>query len=607
MSKLNRRSRCLMSACWLALLCLWSAGAALAQTPPVEVEPYVYPYSLGGQTVVQYPDSLDYWENAPANDYGLLAFQGICYNDFDNTVTITTALIWPTNTMPLMFRTNYGTWTYKHLSDGTWTCSGTQVDGTSFTNLVTGPPFCWNQSQYKQQTGHEDTEAFELPNGSFVDVITTTTNGAKVKLYTGISTDTTRSHLIRLNVKVWNTTDSANETLISPSAVRLLTLTPDANNNVFIVRADEVREDVTPTLVGVADNDIKFEVTPERLKIRFYAQAGKMTQGYDPRPVNPKQDHWTSVTEGGSNEVAEIQIPAEWALPQIELRTTGPIAVTQTTGFTNQTTLLTILASCGVGAEAYIDAVDKTTGITLARLNVLILPLRNVPVGIFRVTDPASPATALGATDSNEAIIAELNQIFRQAGVQFYDNTANIAGGAYVDGLSLNYDKQPKDGILQPLAAQELDVLKQWVQNNVQGNCLPILFLRKEDQRYPDARIPTEIASYRGRGLSNPERVHVYSEPSQGAQALVAAHEVGHYFSLHDHWVYNPFTPADRDKELPNDAGAVVEHLMRRGNPILLDPTFNPALVGSWHVPTPGRWLDYESWSIVNGNAATLP
>ena len=608
MSKSNRRIHSVTAFGWLAVLCLWSAGAALAQTPPVEVEPYVYPYSFASYVSVEHPDSDEYWADiSNVGDWGALSEQGITWDEASGVSTVATTLIWSLGGTPRTFNTNSFTWTYQLEPNGNWISWGTGPDGMSFTNNPGDPPAWWIQQKRAKQTSHTDKKPYQLQDESFVNAVVTTTNDTKIKLYSGISTDTTRPHLIRLNVKVWNGTDASNETLIPPSAVRVLTQTPDTENNVFIVRGDDIREDVSPTLVGVANNDIKFDVVPERLKLRFYAQSGKMIQGYDPRP-GTKEDHWTSMILGGTNEVTELRLGADWATNKVKIKITGPISVltagvpiSPTSDFTTNTVPLTII-NTGPGAHATIEVQDKASSTTLALLNVRILPLRTVPVGIFRVTDPDSVGTELVGTDANETILGELNSIFLQAGVQFTDESLNFHDGQYANGVSLGYDKQPKDGLMAFTNEIEKDVIASWVNSVVNGGLLPIMLVRKWDGTYADANMPAQIRFFRGNTFQVPDWSSVFTEPSSGIQSLVGAHEVGHFLNLH-HWPADVVAP---DFSWPQDNGIAVEHLMRPGAPWFwpTDPNADKSDTSNWVVPFPGRWLHKEAWDLVNAAAA---
>jgi hypothetical protein len=234
----------------------------------------------------------------------------------------------------------------------------------------------------------------------------------------------------------------------------------------------------------------------------------------------------------------------------------------------------------------------------LATLQVQILPLRLVPIAILRVTDPDSPGTALGATDPNGTIVDHLNRAFRQAQVQFYDNTWALFGGAYVDGVPLSYDVQPKDGILQTTNQAELNVVRNWV-STIGTNVLPIILMRQESGGYPNPLLPAALRPYRGRTLQEPDWSAVYTEPSRNILSPVAAHEVGHFLNL-DHW---PNELAIPGHPFPWDSGVQIEHVMRLGTPWPSRTSTNLSLPESWSVPQPGTWLNWESWTNANFQA----
>jgi hypothetical protein len=507
-----------------------------------------------------------------------------------------------------MFQTNVFGGTYqRHTNPVSWTFTGVIPEGVNIVNVTNCPwitPSWYSQTQHLHQISHTNTVEVDLGENGTVNVVTVTTNDSKIKLYTGIADDSTRPHLFRLNVRVWNTVDPDNETEYPASTIRLLTQTPNEAGDIYIVRNDNVHEDVTPSVVGVADNDVKFTVTPEKLKVRFYAQAGKLAHGYDPMPTNKVADHWTSLAVGGTNEITELRIPGDWATNRIELKVTGPISLSQTNGFSTQVTPLTIVSTGGAD-EATIEAVDNVTYTTLAVLKVLILPLRIVPVGIFRITDPDSEDTALGDTDSNESIIATLNQIFRQANVQFYDNTLSVSDGAYADGVSLNYDINVKEGYYDnPDNTVEYDLIADWVDTIVGTNLLPILMIKEWGIPYPITNLPSSLRSIRGAKETGPLRTFIFTEASQGVQSLVGAHEAGHALGLH-HW---PNDNAGPILVFPQDNSQTVEHLMRPGSPWFwpTDPEADMSDTSNWVVPFPGQWLDKESWQKVNDKANEL-
>jgi len=396
-----------------------------------------------------------------------------------------------------------------------------------------------------------------------------------------------------------------------------LTLTPDPNDNVFFLMQDNERAQVSfifsptntlPTnLPPGAVEDVSFYAWPARHKVMFYARPGLLDQGYDPRPQNPNESHWTSLAAGGTNEITELRIPADWTtnFGQIELHTTGSITVTPTNNFTNQATPLTIV-SAGSAGTGVIEARLAGTGKVWAKLNVDILPLRLVPVGIFRMTDSLSAFdTSLGQTDSNEVVIDTLNEIYRKANIRFYDQTTNAFYGTFQNGVNLNYDVAPSDGRFgHTNMIFEQSHVHQWVTNHIGGSLLPILFLRESFHVYPDAAIPPGISRIRGNTPGIPDACLVFTLAATQVQAMVAAHEVGHFLGLH-HW---PGDEVPLDYDWPDDSGVKVEHLMRPGTPKFwpTDPDADPADTSNWVLPFPGRWMDKESWRTVNDSANNL-
>lgn len=410
---------------------------------------------------------------------------------------------------------------------------------------------------------------------------------------------------------------------MNASGYEVLSRTPDADGNIYVVLPEDARYDVTPVIktstgpLGApggalspsAPTDNRAVISPSKLKPSFYARAGMLAQGYDPMPTNKLADHWTSLAVGGTNEITELRLPLAWATNRIELKVTGPISVTPTSGFTNLVTPLTIVSTGTNGDVATIEAqaVDGTNRTTIVTLQVMILPLRLVPVGIFRVTDPASEATALGDTDSNETIINTLNQIFKQANVQFYDQTTNFADGEFVNGISINYDLDAKNGLLDrgpnSLVPDEEDIIKNWVQSNIGNSLLPILFIRQWSVPYNTANLPPPLKDIRRNtfGPENKQIPVIFAEPARLLQSLTGTHEVGHFLGL-DHW---PDDVVSLDFPWPMDNGVKVEHLMRPGAPKFwpTDPNADMSDTSNWMVPFPGQWMDKESWDQVNKKA----
>lgn len=596
------------------LLCLSLAGPGLAggQTnPPVEVEPNIYASQLASSVHVEHPNSLEYWqEKAQLGDWGAMLDSQISWDEATGLGIVSWVGIFPTNNSPLSFQTNAYTGTYqRHTNPIRWTYTGPVMEHINLvyvTNCPWSTPSWYSQETWKRQVAHVETETFDLQDNTTVALVRTKTNNAKIKLYTGIAIDSTRPHLFRLNVQVWNTTAPTTATLIPPSAVRLLSQTPNGDNDIFIVRADDLRQDVTPTLVGVSDSDIKFQVTPEKLKIRFYAQAGKMADGYDPRP-STKQDHWTSIVLGGTNEVTELRIPADWATNRIELKVNGPISVSQTDNFSAQITPLTIVSS-GTATPASIEARDKITGTTLALLNVRVLPLRTVPVGIYRIEDWNSGGgdTFLGSTSSNGEIVGQLNSVFKQAAIQFTD--ATVATLSQV--LDNRYDVCPEDGKFG-INAEETQAIRNVLQP------LPRqirIVIAKDTTLSYGSPTPTELNKPKGtRHESVPSAplkfLVIWSSPAAGMLGAVAAHEVGHYWELPDHYDQvnaGVLTPS------PSPTDPAEDHLMIDGAPFyrsLLGPEVNPIPVdpNAWLTRSPGRWMRKEDWDQANSEAANSP
>ncbi|NBQ69271.1 MAG: hypothetical protein EBU46_10720 [Nitrosomonadaceae bacterium] len=574
----------------LGIYSLFTVGfpSVSAQTNPplVEVDPSVYVSRWNNSVTLSYPTSLAWWQCcAPPNDYGVTTNISTSWDGTNLVVTGTS--IWPSGGTnadgSAAFSTRASAMTYKlNPYENVWTLIYQDIDGIWHTNFPADPgSYLGMRDERRNQTGHSITNQLAgMPdddnNPTTVDVTTVTTNASTLTLYTGVAADSTYPHPFRLTAHVWDTTGEEIE--YSPEYITVLGQTLDTNSAIVIVRADNVRETVTPVVAG-SPNDTRSTVTPEKLKVRFYAQAGKLTQGYDPRP-GTNDDHWTSLAVGGTNQIAELRIPADWATNRVELKVTGPISVSQTNSFSTQVTPLTIISTGNEGTATveaqFINGTNKTT---LAQLKIRIMPVKVVMVDIFRVEDSSSTNTTLGTTPDNTSIISTLNQIYQQACIVFQDVSLETEGQSY----QVNYDTNTANGLFDigdpdPAASEKSALSHLWAASQAQFH---LVILADSSALYDsDGTLGIPESINHARGAHDGDRAaYGFMQRTGGMIGEIFAHEIGHLYGFqHD----NPPWP---DTE---------EHVMRDGEPTLIGE--------AWQEYWPGGWFRAEDWLMINSS-----
>ena len=431
-----------------------------------------------------------------------------------------------------------------------------------------------------------------------------------LELATGGATNSRYPSLYRiyLGAKQWGQplTNTA-ISLVSTIGTNSFTNVCDLDYFIYETWSDCITNPINPTF-DAAFTNVQFAVVAEKVTVEFAARAGMMNQGYDPRP-GTNEDHWTSLAVGGTNEITELHIFPDWAPDLIELKVTGPITVSQTNGFTDMTTPLTITStSTGSAAtNATIEIQGKSNHVTLATLQVHILPIQQVPVVIYRVQDSLSAVdTSLGGTESNAAIIDRLNAVFKPACVEFIDDyDVNLAGG-----LDLRYDIDLEDGRFDARSDLERDPFINMF--GTMTNKLKIFLVNKSGIPYQEENpiLPAQLNWTRGGTFLSRNPLTYYgvvaAEPTQGFQSVVAAHEVGHVFGLPNH---DDRVTAGILTLMPVPPGEI--QLMIDGEPFFqfdTDPPVPPNFdysTANWQVRIPGTWLRSENWKDANEAAKT--
>lgn len=534
-----------------------------------------YAFGLGWTNIVQTNLHGEFSTNGPyiLNIEGLIKLQG------------TNSTGWDTDSM--LLSTN-------------WTESGVQIWNTTNT-----PPTAYSTNFYAEP----GLPAFP---GEFPYPFQTATNDfAKVslELLTGGSTNSRYPSLYKIYFGAKQNGEMITNTeisLITSIGTNNFTNVCNTDYHVFETWSDCTTNLLNPTF-GAAYTNVKFAATVEKVNVKFAARSGMMNQGYDPRP-GTSDDHWTSLAVGGTNEITELQILRDWATNQVELIVTGPITLSQTAGFTETTTPLIITSTGTDATNATIEVQYKTNHATLAKLQVLILPKRQIPVGIYRIYDSCSGVdTSLSTTESNAAIIERLNSVFKQACLEFADATVPLPTDPYDN----RYDVDIEDGRFNYGSDNETEPIRSHFPMR-QGQ-IRIIIANKGTSRY-FAQTPEPIswarAAHANQDVYGPtnEFLVVHAETAQGIQSTAAAHEVGHYLGIevHDDRVDNGIL-------FPKPVPPGESHLMIDGASwfqLDTDPPI-PAnfdyATANWRVRYPGVWLRKQDWEMVNGTARTKP
>jgi hypothetical protein len=269
----------------------------------------------------------------------------------------------------------------------------------------------------------------------------------------------------------------------------------------------------------------------------------------------------------------------------------------------------------GKGSGAGIEPVAaklvlKDTDQEIARLNIIVLPLRNeIAVRVYVIEDPTSTGTKFSTAPmitppSNQLILDTLNDSFRQAGVRF-----KIDAGSTSTSNPTNIEYDDNDDGLMSQSEQETHVAPSNIDPNFDG--IRVYFVKNSGFPYPQA--PQHMV----RGFANPpgQPPHNFNfvANSNGYTHLVVAHEIAHNLGLslaneeggHDQPPYPkevigdnpngvaPVFPGVPHKSKPNDA------LLQAGTPEGQGVSFRLPWIH-------GRWIRHEDWEMANDTAKNL-
>jgi hypothetical protein len=243
------------------------------------------------------------------------------------------------------------------------------------------------------------------------------------------------------------------------------------------------------------------------------------------------------------------------------------VSVTPSNEFTQAATVLTIHGGATAG-NTVIEARIKGSNVVLDRLNVMVLPTRHLTVGIYRIVDPDRPGTGPVSGQTDESLIASLNEIYRQTWIEF-----TLVASATNNFI---YDANQDD---------KLQVTEQPVSlatNTWAGQVRVFLFKNSgvAYQGYPNSFVRGFTPDVFGQSLYS---VVFSSEMVENT----FAHEVGHQLNI----PVRDSAPGEHD---PGPWPEGEEGLMKSGAP-----------VGNvWPVPT-GKWLRQEDWKEANDKAGT--
>jgi alpha-tubulin suppressor-like RCC1 family protein len=343
----------------------------------------------------------------------------------------------------------------------------------------------------------------------------------------------------------------------------------------------------------------------------FKARDGQINSGFDPRSGSnadgtPGGEPWASVVKGSSRETVKLVIPGAAQLIKLVVVADGPtepieVQVDRTTGFTNgdnnlRLTGLTITDLVSTATiEAHVtDAQGVDTGQVCAKLHIMALPLRTVPIGVYRIADPtpgeALPQAVDGPTDAQ--IKDTLNDIYAQAGVQFQIVDSSSPDPNTVGSINIHYDTYSSlyvaagDGRVQE---DEYSIIA----SDTQTKGVPTrLFLAANSGIADNNEYPLNQRSYaRGDTPDGEMYCFVFTKTGVNNNLIVklnAAHELAHTLGL------TAVRPAALGHHDPGPF------------PSATSSTFGGVLHQGTYTDQPGLWLAHVDWRAANNRAATL-
>jgi alpha-tubulin suppressor-like RCC1 family protein len=146
----------------------------------------------------------------------------------------------------------------------------------------------------------------------------------------------------------------------------------------------------------------------------FEARPGKIDDGFDPMGSEP----WASVGVGGTNEAVQFTTAPALASRVSFSVASGASFVTVSHEVKPEGKIHITLSGTSAGSAVVEAKLDGQ--VIVGRLNVLVLPIRNLRVAIYRVEDSRFSQTAIPPNPAlDQSIIETLNDVFKQACITF--------------------------------------------------------------------------------------------------------------------------------------------------------------------------------------------
>jgi hypothetical protein len=377
-----------------------------------------------------------------------------------------------------------------------------------------------------------------------------------------------------------HTTFGADELLPVGSPYSNLSFKNIANNGVIVATASKTGDSFTHAIL--------------LLPFEFKARDGRINYGFDPpmkglpnaNPPVPddsfSEPAWASVVSDSTSNNVKLVLPASFA-PKMKLSIVlGDQYInlnpkdTALSGAETTITLSGLAPTLIEPVTAEIEARLVSNSDNVSTLEVLVLPERTVPIGIYRVTDPGSPATSPveGPTDSE--VINTLNDIYKQAGVKF---SVQASGNR-----SVSYDSNSDGRVQHDEEASELGSIATALAS--EPGAVKVILVRESGIPYP-----TDPSTHvRAVSANNFSFLFVKTIVDNGGDiAFIEAHEMGHVLDL-------PAANRDSSEHDVGPAPTGTGRLMGSGS---RDP-----ISGILPASPAGRWLPHEDWLRANVEAA---
>ena len=413
----------------------------------------------------------------------------------------------------------------------------------------------------------------------------------------------------------------------------------------FFVVAGHWIVDNTDGLLGEVDpsfHDVDHTVGKEAWLIpvgKFRADDGKIHHGFSPPNTEQEDDsdvYWASVIQNETNNIVNFIAGSSEAADLLELHIPSAhedyVDISPKT-FTGAETSLTITGTDAAGGAIYDAEIhmvlkddQSSNPAPLLVLNVMVLPKRTIPVAIYTLEDPDSPATQFDkepmvTLPTNEDTLEVLDDVFLQAGVQF---TLHPSSGT----LSFKYDTKPLDKVQMVYLGEGEDrdpdgrvSFEEYVAffHNPPGSAPADGLFEVDPQSFESARIiwvkesgyPYDFSDPEGSMIRGAETGMIFTRNLPNQVKLAAAHEVGHQLGLSfadDDGGAHDQPPYPLEVEADEPLGIAPQH---PGDdfpePHRTEP--NRAIMQSG-APTPeglpwmyGRWMQHRDWKRANEHA----